>query len=40
MPDGVVAAVERMAQGESQPLIGQGAPLFEWSSGVPIEEDA
>jgi hypothetical protein len=40
MPDGVVAAVERMAQDESQPLIGQGAPLFEWSLGVPIEEDA
>ncbi len=40
MPDGVVAAVERMAQDESQPLIGQGAPLFEWSPGVPIEEDA
>jgi hypothetical protein len=40
MPDGVVAAVERMAQDESQPLIRQGAPLFEWSPGVPIEEDA
>jgi hypothetical protein len=40
MPDGVVAAVERMAQDESQPLIGQGASLFEWSPGVPIEEDA
>jgi hypothetical protein len=40
MPEGVVAAVERMAQNESQPLIGQGSPLFEWSPGVPIEEDA
>jgi hypothetical protein len=40
MPDGVVAAVERMAQDESQPLIGQGGPLFEWSPVVPIEEDA
>jgi hypothetical protein len=39
MPDGVVAAVERMAQDESQPLIGQGAPLFKCSPGVPIEED-
>jgi hypothetical protein len=29
-----------MAQDEWQPLIGQGAPLFEWSPGVPIEEDA
>jgi hypothetical protein len=40
MPEGVVETVERMAQAELQPLIGQGAPLFEWSPGVPIEEDA
>jgi hypothetical protein len=39
MPDGVVAAVERKAQDESQPLIGQGAPLFEWSPCVPMEDD-
>jgi hypothetical protein len=39
MPEGVVTAVERMPQDESQPLIGQGVPLFQWSPGMPIEED-
>jgi hypothetical protein len=40
MPDGVIAAVERMAQDEEQPLVGHGAPFFEWTPGVPIQEDA
>jgi hypothetical protein len=39
MPDGVITTVERMAQNENQPLLGQGAPLFEWSPGVTIEDD-
>jgi hypothetical protein len=36
MPDGVIAAVERIAKTDNQPLTGHGAPLFEWSPGVPI----
>ena len=40
MPDGVIATVEHMAHDEEQPLVGHGAPLFEWTPGVPIEEDA
>ena len=36
MPDGVVATVEQMAQAKQQPLLGYGAPLFEWSPGVGI----
>ena len=39
MPDGVIAAVERIAETDNQPLTGHGAPLFEWSPGVPIEDD-
>jgi hypothetical protein len=39
MPDGVIATVERIAQTDNQPLVGHGAPLFEWSPGVPIEDD-
>jgi hypothetical protein len=39
MPDGVIAAVKRMAEDEGQPLIGHGAPLFEWSPGVAIEDE-
>jgi hypothetical protein len=39
MPDRVIAAVERIAETNNQPLIGHGAPLFEWSPGVPIEDD-
>jgi hypothetical protein len=38
MPDGVIATVEQMAQAENQPLLGRGAPLFEWSPGVAIED--
>jgi hypothetical protein len=39
MPDGVIAAVENMALEEDQPLIGgRGAPFFEWSPGIPIED--
>jgi hypothetical protein len=39
MPDGVIAAAERMAQDKQQPLIGHRAPLFEWTPGVAIEEE-
>jgi hypothetical protein len=39
MPNGVIATVERMAQNENQPLLGRGAPLFERSPGVTIEDD-
>ena len=39
MPDGVIAAVENMALEEDQPLIGgRGAPFFEWSPGIPLED--
>jgi hypothetical protein len=36
MPDRVIAAVERISKTDNQPLTGHGAPLFEWSPGVPI----
>jgi hypothetical protein len=39
MPDGVIAAVETMAENKGQPLIRHGAPLFEWSPGVTIEDE-
>jgi hypothetical protein len=39
MPEGVIAAVEAMAEAEDQPSIGPGGPLFEWAPGVPIEDD-
>jgi hypothetical protein len=39
MPDRVIAAVELMAAAENQPLVGQGAPLFEWSPGVAIIDE-
>jgi hypothetical protein len=39
MPDEVIAEVERMAEDEDQPIIGPGAPLFEWRPGVEIEGD-
>jgi hypothetical protein len=39
MPDRVIAAVERIAETDNQPLTEHGAPLFEWSPGVPIEDD-
>lgn len=35
---GVIATVKHMAQVEQQPLIGYGAPLFEWGPGVAIED--
>jgi hypothetical protein len=38
MPDGVIAAVERIAETDNQPLTGHGAPLFEWSPSVLIED--
>jgi hypothetical protein len=38
-PGGVVEAVKRIAQTDNQPLIGHGVPLFEWSPGVPIQDN-
>jgi hypothetical protein len=39
MPDGVIDKVERMGELQLQPIMGDGAPLFEWTPGVAIEED-
>jgi hypothetical protein len=39
MPDGVIAAAEKMAEEKGQPLVGYGAPLVEWSPGVAIEDE-
>jgi hypothetical protein len=39
MPDGVIASVEQMAQDQGQPIVGHGAPFFEWSPGVDILDD-
>ncbi len=39
MPDGIIATVERMALDQQQPVVGHGAPLFEWTPGVPIIDD-
>jgi hypothetical protein len=40
MPDGVIAAVEAMAARDEQPLLGYGAPVFEGSPGIVIEDEA
>jgi hypothetical protein len=40
MPNGAIAAVKPIPQDNNQPLIGPGTPLFEWSPGVPIVDDA
>jgi hypothetical protein len=39
MPKGIIATVELMAQTENQPIVGDGAPLFEWKPGVAIQEE-
>jgi hypothetical protein len=39
MPDGIIATVEQMALEQQQPIVGHGAPLFEWTPGVPIIDD-
>jgi hypothetical protein len=36
MPDGIIATVERMVLDQEQPIVGHGAPLFEWAPGVAI----
>ncbi len=38
MPDGVIETVETMGQRDAQPIIGHGAPLFEWAPGIAIED--
>jgi hypothetical protein len=40
MPDGVIAAVEAMAAEQDQPLLNNGGPVFEWSPGIPITDEA
>jgi hypothetical protein len=39
MPEGVIAAVENMAEAEEQLIIGPGGPLFKWARGIPMEDD-
>jgi hypothetical protein len=39
MPDGVIAAVETMAEEQEQPLFEDDTPCFEWSPGVAIEDE-
>ena len=39
MPNGIIATVERMVLAEQQPLVGYGAPLFEWAPGVEMVEE-
>ena len=39
MPDVVINRVEELAKLEKQPLLNNGAPIFEWQPGVPIEDD-
>jgi hypothetical protein len=38
MPDGVIAAVEAMAEAQEQPLLNNGGPVFEWSPGITIAD--
>jgi hypothetical protein len=40
MPNGLIARVKNMAQAEQQPLLGYGAPLFEWTPRVTIVDHA
>jgi hypothetical protein len=39
MPDGVIAAVEAMAEAGNQPIMKHGDPVFEWSPGITIVDD-
>ena len=36
--DYVIARVEELAEGEKQPLIRNGMPIFEWGPGEPVED--
>ena len=40
MPDAVIAAVEKRAEEEKQPLIIGGCPLFEWRPDNPVQMNA
>jgi hypothetical protein len=40
MPDGVIAAVEAMAEEQEQPLLNNEGPVFEWSPGITIADEA
>jgi hypothetical protein len=40
MPDRVIAAVEAMAEEQEQPLLNNGGPIFEWSPGITIADEA
>jgi hypothetical protein len=39
VPDYVIDRVETMAEGEGQPIMTNGHPIFEWSPGVPILDE-
>jgi hypothetical protein len=38
-PDGVIAAVEAMAEAQEQPVFENGTPVFEWSPGIAIADE-
>jgi hypothetical protein len=39
MPDGVIELVEDMASAENQPIMEAGAPIFEWTPGIVIQDN-
>jgi hypothetical protein len=39
MPDGVIAAVEAMAEAQEQPVFENGTLVFEWSPGIAIADE-
>jgi hypothetical protein len=39
MLDGMIAAIEVMAMTDQQPLLRHGAPIFEWSPGILVDNN-
>jgi hypothetical protein len=39
MPDGVIAAVEAMAEAQKQPVFENNTPAFEWSPGIAMIDE-
>ena len=39
IPDSVIERVVELASSENMPSIQNQSPIFEWSSGVPIDEE-
>jgi hypothetical protein len=39
IPDYIIDRVEALAEGERQPIMTNGHPIFEWSPGVPILDE-